>query len=48
MNLFNPQSFNDNNANDEFPELMAKLVNMAADAGLGEKQITSLVSLLNE
>ena len=42
------RSFHDNNANDEFPELMAKLVNMAADAGLGEKQITSLVNLLNE
>ena len=42
------ESFNDNNANDEFLELMAKLVNMAADAGLGEKQITSLVSLLTE
>ena len=42
------ESFNNINANDEFPELMAKLVNMAADAGLGEKQITSLVSLLNE
>ena len=42
------ESFHDNNANDEFPELMSKLVNMAADTGLGEKQITSLVNLLNE
>jgi 3-hydroxyisobutyrate dehydrogenase-like beta-hydroxyacid dehydrogenase len=41
-------SFRDNSANDEFPELMAKLVNMGADAGLGEKQITSLIDLLDE
>jgi 3-hydroxyisobutyrate dehydrogenase-like beta-hydroxyacid dehydrogenase len=41
-------SFKDNSANDEFPGLMAKLVNMGADAGLGEKQITSLIDLLNE
>jgi 3-hydroxyisobutyrate dehydrogenase-like beta-hydroxyacid dehydrogenase len=41
-------SFKDNSASDEFPELMAKLVNMGADAGLGEKQITSLIDLLDE
>jgi 3-hydroxyisobutyrate dehydrogenase-like beta-hydroxyacid dehydrogenase len=41
-------SFKDNSVNDEFPELMAKLVNMGADAGLGEKQITSLIDLLDE
>jgi len=41
-------SFNDNGANGEFPELMAKLVNMGADAGLGEKQITSLIDMLDE
>jgi 3-hydroxyisobutyrate dehydrogenase-like beta-hydroxyacid dehydrogenase len=42
------ESFKDNNANDELPGLMAKLVNMGADAGLGDKQITSLINLLNE
>jgi hypothetical protein len=42
------ESFKDNSANDELPRLMAKLLNMGADAGLGEKQITSLINLLNE
>jgi 3-hydroxyisobutyrate dehydrogenase-like beta-hydroxyacid dehydrogenase len=42
------ESFKDYSANDEFPELMAKLVNMGADAGLGEKQVTSLIDLLDE
>jgi hypothetical protein len=41
-------SFRDNSASDEFPQLMAELVNMGADAGLGEKQITSLIGLLDE
>jgi hypothetical protein len=42
------KSFKDNSASDEFPELMAKLVNMGTDAGQGEKQITFLIDLLNE
>lgn len=42
------ESFKDNSANDELPRLMAKLLNMGAEAGLGEKQITSLINLLNE
>jgi hypothetical protein len=42
------ESFKDNGANAERPELMAKLVNRGADAGLGEKQITSLINLLND
>ena len=42
------ESFKDNSANDEFPRLMAKLVNKGAEAGMGEKQITSLINLLNE
>ena len=42
------ESFKDNDANDELPRLMSKLVNLGADAGLGDKQITSLLNLLNE
>ncbi|MDC1287420.1 NAD(P)-binding domain-containing protein [Gammaproteobacteria bacterium] len=42
------ESFKDNGVNDELPRLMAKLVNMGADAGMGENQITSLINLLNE
>ena len=42
------ESFKDNGVNDELPRLMAKLVNMGANAGMGEKQITSLINLLNE
>ena len=41
-------SFNDNDVNDELPKLMSKLVNLGADAGLGDKQITSLVNLLSK
>ena len=39
-------SFTENGVNDEFPRLMSKLVNLAAEAGLGDKQLTSLVRLL--
>ena len=42
------ESFRDNGANDELPQLMSKLVNLGAEAGLGDKQITSLISLLDE
>jgi 3-hydroxyisobutyrate dehydrogenase-like beta-hydroxyacid dehydrogenase len=42
------ESFKDNDARDELPQLMSKLVNMGADAGLGSQQITSLIKLLNE
>ena len=41
-------SFKDNDVNDELPRLMSKLVNLGADAGLGDKQITSLVNLLSD
>ena len=42
------ESFKDNGVSDELPQLMSKLVNMGAEAGLGDKQITSLIKLLNE
>ena len=42
------ESFKDNDANDELPRLMSKLVNLGADAGLGDKQITSRIKLRNE
>ena len=42
------ESFTDNGANDELPRLMSNLVNLGADAGMGDKQITSLINLLNE
>ena len=42
------ESFKVNGANDELPRLMSKLVNLGAEAGLGDKQITSLINLLNE
>jgi len=42
------ESFKDNGANDELPRLMSNLVNLGADAGMGDKQITSLINLLNE
>jgi 3-hydroxyisobutyrate dehydrogenase-like beta-hydroxyacid dehydrogenase len=42
------ESFQDNDVNDEFPMLMSKLVNLGADAGLGDKQVTSLVNLLSK
>ena len=41
------ESFRENGANTELPELMSRLVNMGADAGLGDKQITALVNLLD-
>jgi 3-hydroxyisobutyrate dehydrogenase-like beta-hydroxyacid dehydrogenase len=42
------ESFKDNGVSDELPRLMSKLVNQGAEAGLGDKQITSLINLLNE
>ena len=42
------ESFKDNGVSDELPQLMSKLVNRGAEAGLGDKQITSLIKLLNE
>jgi len=42
------ESFHDNDVNDELPMLMSKLVNLGADAGLGDKQVTSLINLLNQ
>lgn len=42
------ESFKENGANDELPRLMSNLVNLGADAGMGDKQITSLINLLNE
>jgi 3-hydroxyisobutyrate dehydrogenase-like beta-hydroxyacid dehydrogenase len=42
------ESFKDNDVNDELPRLMSRLVNLGAEAGLGDKQITSLINLLNE
>ena len=42
------ESFHDNGVNDELPQLLSKLVNMGADAGLGDKQVTSLVNLLSK
>ena len=42
------ESFKDNGVSDELPRLMSKLVNRGAEAGLGDKQITSLINLLNE
>jgi 3-hydroxyisobutyrate dehydrogenase-like beta-hydroxyacid dehydrogenase len=42
------ESFKDNGANTELPELMSKLVNIGADAGLGDQQITALINLLDE
>jgi len=42
------ESFKDNGVTDELPRLMSKLVNLGAAAGLGDKQITSLINLLNE
>ena len=42
------ESFHDNNVNDEFPMLLSKLVNQGADAGLGDKQVTSLINLLDK
>ena len=41
------ESFRENGANTELPELMSRLVNMGANAGMGDKQITALVNLLN-
>ena len=40
------ESFKENGVNDELPRLMSKLVKQGADAGLGDKQITSLINLL--
>jgi 3-hydroxyisobutyrate dehydrogenase-like beta-hydroxyacid dehydrogenase len=42
------ESFQENGANTELPELMSKLVNIGADAGLGDQQITALINLLDE
>ena len=42
------ESFKDYGANTELPELMSKLVNIGADAGLGDQQITALINLLDE
>ena len=42
------ESFEDNGVNDELPRLMSKLVNLGAEAGLGDKQITSLINLLRD
>lgn len=42
------ESFKINGANDELPRLMSNLVNLGAEAGLGDKQITSLINLLIE
>ena len=42
------ESFHDNGVNDELPLLLSRLVNMGADAGLGDKQVTSLVNLLSK
>ena len=41
-------SFRDYDVNHDFPRLMSKLVSLAAEAGLGDKQITSLVRLLSD
>ncbi len=42
------ESFKDSRVNDELPRLMSKLVNLGAEAGLGDKQVTSLIYLLSE
>ena len=40
------KSFREHGASDDFPRLMAQLVNRGTDAGLGDKQITALIDLL--
>ncbi len=39
-------SFRNHDVNDELPRLMAKLLGQAATAGLGDRQINSLVNVL--
>lgn len=41
------ESFRNHNANDELPKLMARLLDKGEAAGLGDKQITALIDLLN-
>ena len=41
-------SFHNNDVNDELPMLMSKLVNLGAEAGLGDKQVTALINLLGK
>lgn len=41
------ESFRDHDANDELPRLMAGLLDKGEAAGLGNKQITALIDLLN-
>ena len=41
------ESFRNHNVNDELPQLMASLLEQGANAGLGDKQITSLINVLN-
>ena len=40
------ESFRNHNVNDELPKLMASLLEQGANAGLGDKQITSLINVL--
>jgi 3-hydroxyisobutyrate dehydrogenase-like beta-hydroxyacid dehydrogenase len=40
------ESFRNHNVNDELPKLMASLLDQGANAGLGDKQITSLINVL--
>jgi 3-hydroxyisobutyrate dehydrogenase-like beta-hydroxyacid dehydrogenase len=42
------ESFRDNGVRDELPRLMSELVNLGAEAGLGDRQVTALVDLLSD
>jgi len=42
------ESFREHGASDEFPRLLAELVNRGANAGLGDQQVTALIDLLND
>jgi hypothetical protein len=41
------ESFRNHNVSDELPKLMASLLEQGANAGLGDKQITSLINVLS-
>lgn len=41
------ESFRNHDVNDELPKLMARLLDQGANAGLGDKQITSLINVLS-
>jgi 3-hydroxyisobutyrate dehydrogenase-like beta-hydroxyacid dehydrogenase len=42
------ESFREHGADDELPKLMARLLERGTKAGLGDKQITALIELLND